>query len=418
MSGPTSSPAEPGRPARAPLRIFYAAMKYDYGKPEQGFSFEHWNFYESLRRMGHHILYFDFMSLLQERGRDAMNRRLAESVRAEKPDLLFTVLFTDEFDPAVIRRISDETDTVTMNWFCDDHWRFEAFSAPWAPCFNWVITTAASALPKYERAGIPHVIKSQWACNTALYRPLSLPLVHDVSFVGQPHGNRREVIRSLEKSGITVRAWGQGWPAGRIGQEEMIRVFNQSRINLNLTNASIEPSAAPSGPLRRWASRTIAAVPLGPAAKTAARRGLSTVRHLASGRDPKRAAGPGEGTHAAAGATVRPADQIKGRNFEIPGCGGFLLTSRADDLEAYYEPGREIACFEGEDSLIDSVRHFLTHEKERASIARAGLARTLREHSYAHRFHEIFGRCGLTAGPTDSAPTDPVQEGRTEMIGW
>jgi spore maturation protein CgeB len=58
------------------MRILYAAMKYDYGKPEQGFSFEHYNFYHSLLYMGHDILYFDYMTLMQQHGRDGMNRRL------------------------------------------------------------------------------------------------------------------------------------------------------------------------------------------------------------------------------------------------------------------------------------------------------------------------------------------------------
>ena len=83
------------------MRILYAAMKYDYGKPEQGFSFEHYNFYHSLLYMGHDILYFDYMTLMQQHGRDGMNRRLKEVVELEKPDLLFAVLFTDQFDPLV-----------------------------------------------------------------------------------------------------------------------------------------------------------------------------------------------------------------------------------------------------------------------------------------------------------------------------
>ena len=80
------------------------AMKYDYGRPEQGYSFEHYNFYHSLHHMGHDILYFDFMTLMQEHGKDWMNRRLLEVVEAEKPDMMFTVLFTEELDKAIVRR--------------------------------------------------------------------------------------------------------------------------------------------------------------------------------------------------------------------------------------------------------------------------------------------------------------------------
>ena len=128
------------------MRILYVAMKYDYGKPEQGYSFEHYNFYHSLLHMGHDIIYFDFMTLMQEHGKEWMNSRLLEIVEAEKPDLMFTVLFTDELDKAIVRMISENTETNTLNWFCDDHWRFDNFSRYWAPCFNWSVTTAKSAV--------------------------------------------------------------------------------------------------------------------------------------------------------------------------------------------------------------------------------------------------------------------------------
>src|ERR1051325_1431815 len=131
------------------MRILYVAAKYDYGKPEQGYSFEHYNFYDFFKSSGHQIIYFDTLSLLKELGKEAMNRRLLETAKAEQPDLMFTVLFTDELDPGAVRQISAGTDTVTVNWFCDDHWRFDNYSRDWAPCFDWVVTTAQSAVPKY-----------------------------------------------------------------------------------------------------------------------------------------------------------------------------------------------------------------------------------------------------------------------------
>src|SRR2546428_11886335 len=118
------------------MLILYAAMKFDYERPEQGYSFEHYNSHDSLLHMGHDILYFDFMPLLQSRGTDGMNRRLIEVAKAEKPGLMFTVLFTDELGRKAVRQITDDTDTVTINCFCDDHCRFDAYSRHCAVCFN------------------------------------------------------------------------------------------------------------------------------------------------------------------------------------------------------------------------------------------------------------------------------------------
>lgn len=349
------------------MRILYVGMKYDYGKPEQGYSFEHYNFYDSLINMGHDIIYFDFMTLMQQHGKEWMNNKLLEVVKNEKPDLMFTVLFTEELDKKVVREISDNSDTVTFNWFCDDHWRFDNYSQYWAPCFNWVSTTAKSALPKYESKGYDHVIKSQWGCNPFLYRKMDLALKYDMTFIGQPHGNRREIINVIKNSGIDVRTWGNGWGTGRISQDEMIWIFNQSRINLNLSNASISGNNRTSTSLIH--------------------RILSPILHHA---DSNRS-----GKKQEQKSNLQTNDQIKGRNFEVPGCGGFLLTGHADNLEDYYETDKEIVCFDTNEELIEKSRYYLEHEQERTKIAQAGYDRTIHEHTYVHRFNEIFKRMSL-----------------------
>jgi spore maturation protein CgeB len=392
------------------MLILYVAMKYDYGKPEQGHSYEHYNFYHSLLHMGYDILYFDFKSLAQKHGRDWMNRRLIQVARAEKPELMFTVLFSDELDPVGVRQISEDTTTVTLNWFCDDHWRFDSFSRYWAPCFNWVVTTAKSALPKYEKLGYKNVIKSQWACNHFLYRKLDLPRKYDVTFVGKPHGNRREVIEKLRSAGINIRVWGTGWESGRLSQEEMIRVFNQSRVNLNLSNSSTPlPADKPQTRrrVRNLVSTLLDTMPLGSPLKRAGRRLLRLVKDRMSG-------GKVEGTSGVP--TPSYPDQIKGRNFEVPGCGGFLLTGWAENLSEYYRPGREIVCFDSTEDLIKKTIHYLVHEDERERISMAGYERTMREHTYVHRFAEIFERMGFQSPPIDSIMSGRIRPGATEEI--
>ncbi len=365
------------------MRILYVAPKYDYGKPEQGYSFEHHNFYDFFERSGHSIVYFDTLSLLEELGKEAMNRRLLETAKAGQADIMFTVLFTDELDQAVVRRISEETNTVTLNWFCDDHWRFDNYSRHWAPCFNWVVTTAKSAVPKYVRLPYPHAIKSQWGCNHLLYQKLDLPMEYDVSFVGQPHGNRRDVIRVLQNNGIKVHTFGAGWRSGRVSQDMMIRIFNQSRINLNLSNASVssDGDAPRLNPHLERVRRTLDHVPFGGQVK---KLGAALL-----------ALAPAKSSVESVNA-INYFEQIKGRNFEVPGCGGFMLTGKADDLENYYQFGKEIVCFEDIHDLIDKIRYYLAHEEERAAIARAGYERTLREHTYTHRFEAIFKEMNLT----------------------
>ena len=388
------------------MLILYCGMKYDYGKPAQGYSFEHYNFYDALVSMGHDVLYFDFMTLLQQRGKGWINRRLLEVVRSEKPALMFTILFTDEIEKKTVRAISGSGETTTLNWFCDDHWRFDSYSRDWAPCFNWIVTTAASALQKYGDLGYNNAIKSQWACNHFLYRKLDLPLEYDVTFVGQPHGTRRAVIESLRQAGINVRVWGNGWELGRITQEEMIRVFNQSRINLNLSNASVASTgflATAKGSISATASRALRAVPGGSFARRVGKSLLSAGSARVGVRDN-------------CADTVPASDQIKGRNFEIPGCGGFLLTGRADNMEEYYRIGEEVACFGSTADLVEQIHFYLANEGRRNAAALAGHRRTLAEHTYVHRFSRIFETMGLSGPPSELLLTGPVRPGSTQEL--
>jgi spore maturation protein CgeB len=247
-------------------------------------------------------------------------------------------------------------------------------------------------MPKYAAMGYSNVIKTQWACNHFSYRKLSLPLEYDVSFVGQPHGSRKAVIEGLVERGIKVNTFGLGWESGRVTQDDMIRIFNQSRINLNLSNASVMGNQ-PAGLVRRTADRVAPLIMKIPFTKTLRQTGN---RLLQSMETP---------TPAAPSAAATKNEQIKGRNFEVPGCGGFVLTGSADNLEDYYVPGKEIACFNYND-LADKIRYYLSHEEERADVADAGYRRTMREHTYVHRFQEIFERMRLPIGEIRETPAE------------
>ena len=331
------------------VRILYVAMANDYGNPERGPSFEETNFRSALEGMGHELVAFDFMERARVAGKTQMRRELVAAAADARADAAFFCLFTDELDAGTIEDVRRRGGAPTVNWFADDHWRFDNFTKNMAPAFDLAVTTDAASLPKYEAAGLGgKVLLSQWACNRYAYTRVSEEIEHDVTFVGQPHGNREEIIQRIEAAGHEVECWGFGWPAGKLDHEGMVRVFSTSRVNLNLSNSSTPPNT-----LRVRVGRWL-------------------------GRGPK---GP------------QPA-QIKGRNFEVPGCGGFLLTERVPELDRYFVPGEEVAVYDGPDDLVEQVGYWLAHDEERAAVAEAGYRRVLAEHTYDHRFEEIFRRLG------------------------
>lgn len=85
----------------------------------------------------------------------------------------------------------------------------------------------------------------------------------------------------------------------------------------------------------------------------------------------------------------------QGQVFEVPGCGGFLLTEDAPHLERYFEPNSEIALWDSVPALVDKVQWWLNHETERSTVALAGRARVEREYTYDRRFEELFRAGGV-----------------------
>ena len=77
------------------------------------------------------------------------------------------------------------------------------------------------------------------------------------------------------------------------------------------------------------------------------------------------------------------------RLFEATGVGSLLITDEKDNLGEFFEVGKEIETYSDPDDLVDKIKYFLAHEEERSRIARAGQARTLREHTYLHRMREL-----------------------------
>ena len=79
------------------------------------------------------------------------------------------------------------------------------------------------------------------------------------------------------------------------------------------------------------------------------------------------------------------------RLFEATGVGAFLLTDFKDNLHTLFAPDREVAVWRSIEDCLETIDRALGDAASRASIAAAGQARTLAQHTYRHRAAEILG---------------------------
>ena len=274
--------------------------------------------------MGYSLIYFDYMKLSQKYGTDTMSQLLREAIYYYNPNILFYFNFHDWVAYDVWKEISEETLTKTIIWLGDDSWRYEEIRPIWE-LFNTIITTDKNKHNKRTEEGFNSVL-SQWACNHRLCRKLNLSKKYDISFVGRCYGERKEFIELLREHDIDIVTFGQGWDGGgRVSQADLIRIYNQSKIVLNISKTS---------------------------------RGDKI--------------------------------QIKGRDFEVPGCGSLSLTQETEEIREYFEPDNEIVTYENGDDAIHKIKYYLSHEKELNRIAYNGYRRILKEHTYEKRLLEIL----------------------------
>lgn len=66
------------------------------------------------------------------------------------------------------------------------------------------------------------------------------------------------------------------------------------------------------------------------------------------------------------------------RCMEIMSCGGFLLTNFQSDFFKHFVAGEDFVYFESNDDMLQKIDYYLTHEKERASIAESGYQKVIK----------------------------------------
>jgi spore maturation protein CgeB len=86
---------------------------------------------------------------------------------------------------------------------------------------------------------------------------------------------------------------------------------------------------------------------------------------------------------------ISPASASNMRLFETTGVGTCLITDWKENLPELFEPDTEVLTYRSAEECVEKVEYILSHEEERRSIATAGQARTMREHTFENRAARI-----------------------------
>ena len=88
--------------------------------------------------------------------------------------------------------------------------------------------------------------------------------------------------------------------------------------------------------------------------------------------------------------TVAAGDSNNLRLYEATGMGTLLVTDAGRNLRELFDVGREVVTYSNASEAAEIVQHYVNRPDEAAGIARAGQARTLREHTWRNRADQML----------------------------
>jgi len=284
----------------------------------------------------------------RERLRGLFTLFLSELVLAKvmdyRPDLVFALAQAPLTKESLLRLKNDGVPTAF--WFVEDY-RTMNYWREIAPFYDYFFTIQEGEFfCQLKELGLDNFHYLPLAASPEWHRPLDLTEeeLHeygsDLSFVGAGYYNRRNLF--LRLIDFDLKIWGNEWEGAlpllryiqrkgeRVSTEETVKIFNASKINLNLHSSNRHEGINPYG------------------------------------------------------------DFVNPRTFEIAACGAFQLVDYRRDLPRFFNLSEELVCFQDVEDLRKKISYFLARPTEREEIARRARQRVLREHTYKKRMQELM----------------------------
>jgi len=354
------------------------------------------NLIHPLKDLGHEVIRFDFDlqpfavfanpayeedRAWQETHRPRLEEALLNQIRKAHKEsglnLFFSYFWDAHVTPETIQEIR-KMGIPTLNFFSNGSFQLHMVEKV-APAYDFSIMTESFRIDDYKRMGA-HPIYIPFAANPEFYRPCDVPRDFDISFLGQCYGDRVNFVHRIWSEGLKIEVFGPQWC-------ERARKENTLKKRLG----RIEPLRTIRKALREWRGKIFKdRKPVPPGIVHPPLDDEEMVRLFSRSK-----INLGFSTCGDTDAATERLVQIRLRDVEVPMSGGFYLVERFDELATMFEYGKEVEGYSTEDELLDKCRYYLSHEKEREAIRKAGYERALRDHTWQRRFEYIFDQMGL-----------------------
>lgn len=317
----------------------------------------------ALKRLGHRVDFLDnspyyqtFKSLediTHDKNRVAQMRTMYIQLMSEalfaralhiKPDLIL-MLAQSPLSLGLPSRLK-EMNIPLAYWFVED-FREMTYWKDIAPLCDFFFTIQRGEFfEELKSIGVTNCYYLPLGCDPQVHKKVTLTegergkYQSDISFVGAGYYNRKNSLSQLID--FDLKVWGTEWdlnsPLGKCIQDEGKRIepddynkiFNSSKINLNLHSSTYHQGVNPFG------------------------------------------------------------DFVNPRTFEIASAGGFQIVDYRSELSKFFKPEEELVCYRDIDELREKIKYYLNYPDKRERIARKSQERAVQEHTYENRMKEMI----------------------------
>ena len=285
----------------------------------------------------------DRLDYLQNSFLNVVSQSVLAKVETFEPDLVFAMAQAP-LNHQALKRLKRDGVTTCM-WFVED-FRLFTYWKSFAPFYDvFAIIQKEPFISELAAIGQPNAIYLPLAAQPDFHKPIDLTSVEqrkfgsDISFMGAGYPNRRIAFRELVNHDFKI--WGTEWDGdhvleplvqmkgARVTPEECVKIFNASKINLNL-HSSIQ-----------------------------------------------------------ADELVTYGDFINPRTFELAACGAFQLVDKRQLMPEAFEDD-ELATFDSIEELSEKINYFLSNPNECEAVIQKAQTRVLSEHTYQKRMKTLL----------------------------
>lgn len=258
----------------------------------------------------------------------SLERRLAEAIRAHRPDLVL-VFKGASLEPDAIDRLRGLGAARWVNWFPDSPHLLD-LSLRIGRAYDRCFIFDTSMVDRHRALGRTADYLAE-GFDPGYHRPLfDASRRHErIAFVGTHEPLRAEALEAVNDLGLVT--WGPGWPRGPLFGDDFVRAFSHADIALNVHQFFGE--AAGNNRYGTGANRRV---------------------------------------------------------FELAGIGTVQLCDAKLDLERNFSADREIVAYRNTGELRERAEWLLGAPEDRGRIAARARERALAEHTWRHRLEELL----------------------------